>query len=86
MKASTVGKRNQLQPRYINSPASQQKHHRLGRMQEEGGGRRSQAWLGQQQAESQKQIREALCQGPIKRTLRALCMLKQVVISLPLQR
>lgn len=73
MKASTVRKRNQLQPRHTNSPASQQKHHRLGRRHEGGGGRWSQAWLGQQQAESQKQIPEALCQGPVKRRLRDLC-------------
>lgn len=38
VKASTVRKRNQLQPRNVNSPASQQKHHRLGRVK--GGGAR----------------------------------------------
>lgn len=62
VKAATVRKRNQLQPRYINSPAGWG-----GCMRKVVGGGARPGWGGSRQ--SLKNIPEALCQGPVKRRL-----------------
>lgn len=64
VKTSTVRRRKHLQPGYVDSPARQQKHHRLGRSVP--GWREAGQACRAQQAGSQ-QIREALRQRPVER-------------------